>query len=459
MTRAAQDDGQGDRAGQRAELTARGDGMKTGDPALGEAAGLRAPPSPSQDGRPGKLTRKADFPLTLTRALLETLELPKILYAILTGATAGDGLGFNRAFLWLEDEGQRALRGQLAVGPRSGEEASRIWEAMEAAEFDLADVMARYDAFAADPQASCLARCVERHSFPLPLPARNDKATEAGTALGNDRALEGERAPEPFLELLSEVMTERRPLFRNGPPVPLPGGEVVLTRFALVPLLLAERAIGVLAVDNAYNGQDIAPAELHDLQTLGNLAAVAVERARLYERLRRMAEVDGLTGLFNRRFFDERMAALFVEARRHGEALSVVLLDADHFKEINDRLGHLAGDDLLRGLALRITSRLRQCDIAARYGGDELVAVLPRARGPEALAVAEELCEAARSTPFGPEGEIRASLSAGVASLGPEHAGPADLLMDADEALYAAKRAGRDRALLKESPSRRPPGA
>jgi diguanylate cyclase (GGDEF)-like protein len=384
----------------------------------------------------GRRARAEDFSLTLTRALLETIDLRRILYVILTGATAGDGLGFNRAFLWLEDEGERALRGQLAVGPRSGEEASRIWEAMEAAQFDVADVMARYEAFAKDPQASCLARTVERLSIPLPL--------QTARALDSN----GEEKGEVFLELLSDVMNNHRPLLSNAAPVPLPGGEVVLSHFALVPLLLSEQAIGVLAVDNAFNGQPVAEEEIHDLQILANLAAVAVERARLYERLRRMAEQDGLTGLFNRRFFDERIGELFEEARRHAEPLSVILLDADRFKEVNDRFGHLAGDDLLRGLARLITGRLRHGDFAARYGGDELVAVLPRASGAEALGVARELCETAKSSSFGPDGQIKASLSAGVAELGPGHGGPADLLQDADRALYEAKRAGRSRAWL-----------
>jgi len=380
-----------------------------------------------------RLVRHPDFPLTLTRALLETLELRRILYVILSGTTAGDGLGFNRAFLWLEDEGRRALHGQLAIGPANQQDASRIWEAMEAEEFDLQRVMQLYDAFEADTRASRLANAVEQMSYPLPISPCGPDASDG--------------APM-FVDLLGPVLDQGRAIIVNQQPVRVGDTGITLKHCALVPLLLGQRAIGVLAVDNAFNDRPVAEPELHDLQTLANLAAVAVERARLYERLRRMAEQDGLTGLLNRRRFDELLPQLFDDSRRHREPLSILLIDADHFKAINDRYGHLAGDDVLRELAALLKGRIRQGDLAARYGGDELAVLLPQAAGPEALGVAEFLCAAARETRFGGDDRIRASISVGVATVGEHHADAAALLAEADEALYAAKEAGRDTARI-----------
>ena len=146
------------------DAAANQDAAATTDAAAAPQASASDPEATSPSG----VLRARDFSLTLTQALLETLELRRILYVILSGSTAGDGLGFNRAFLWLEDEGGRSLRGQLAIGPENHHEASRIWEAMEAERFDLARVMHQYDAFEADTGASRLARIVERMSLPLP---------------------------------------------------------------------------------------------------------------------------------------------------------------------------------------------------------------------------------------------------------------------------------------------------
>ncbi|MFH2009101.1 MAG: sensor domain-containing diguanylate cyclase [bacterium] len=381
------------------------------------------PDNPTRDA----LQRAPDFQLTLTRALLETLELRRILYVILSGITAGDGLGFNRAFLLLTDEGDRALRGQLAIGPESVAEASRIWEAMEAERFDLARVMQRYEEFRADPQASRLARQVERVSLPLPL----------------------EPGDDPLWTLLDRVLASRESILVNDRQVAFTGADLTLECFALTPLLLAERVVGVILVDNRYNGRNIAPEELDDLQTLANLAAVAVERARLHERIRRMAERDGLTGLLNRRRFDELLPDLFADCQTHREPLSALLLDVDEFKAVNDRHGHLAGDDLLRGLARLIQERVRAGDLPVRFGGDELAVVLPRAAGDEALAVAEELVAGVRATDFGSGGQsLRATVSIGVATLHAQCVTHTQLLTEADQALYAAKAAGRDRAVL-----------
>lgn len=409
-----------------------------GNPAEGNPAdGGESSPDRSADPE-ARSGRAVGFALTLTRALLESVELRRILYVILSGATAGDGLGFNRALLFLEDSGGRTLRGQLAVGPETVEEASAIWEAMEAEQFDLVRVMHQYDHFEMDPRAARLSRWLERVRFPLPMGAAPTSSMGGG-------AREGER---PLADLLAAVLATNQVVLEVARPVSAPGLGSALRPTAAAPLCLEERVIGVLVVDNAFNGGSIGPDDLRNLQTLADLAAVAVERARLYERLQQMAEQDGLTGLLNRRGFEERFEALLALSRRQGEALSVLLVDADYFKAVNDQLGHQVGDDLLRGLAAKVSERIRQGDLAGRYGGDEMVVALRGAGGVEALRVAEQLCRAVQGIELGIQGVARPSISVGVAEVRPGHGGLASVLAEADQALYGAKHAGRGRARL-----------
>jgi diguanylate cyclase (GGDEF)-like protein len=369
--------------------------------------------------------RAPDFQLTLTRALLESLELRRILYVILSGITAGDGLNLNRAFLLLEDEGGRMLSGQLAIGPESDAEAHRIWTAMTAERFTLRTVMEQYDQWNRDGRAAALSTQFQRVQLPLPLP---------------------EAPPEPCLALLAAALREQAPRVVNAQELAVPGApDLVLFQAAVVPLVLAERTIGLILVDNRYNERPIDPAELDDLSTLANLAAVAVERARLHERIRAMAERDGLTGLFNRRRFDELLPQLVAESRQHGDALALLLIDIDHFKPINDRFGHLVGDDLLRGVAGILQARLRVGDFPCRYGGDEMAVLLPHTGVAAASALAERLRALMAQARFGEAGEVQTTVSMGLAGLAARHGPASDLLAAADQALYAAKRSGKNR--------------
>jgi len=269
-------------------------------------------------------------------------------------------------------------------------------------------------------------------------------------------------------DLLAEVLATGALATERWRPITASGLQTPLRPCAAAPLYLESRVIGVLVVDNAFNGRPITAVDQQNLQTLADLAAVAVERARLHERLRRMAEQDGLTGLLNRRSFEERFDRLLTLCRRQGEPLSLLLLDADHFKRVNDQLGHQVGDQLLRGIAQMVQARIRQGDLAGRYGGDELVVALSGARDEEALRVATDLCAVARALPLGAEGNggdpgrppgVTPSISVGGVQVRPEHADLAAVLAEADAALYAAKRAGRGRAHLYRPAPSRPAGA
>ena len=182
-------------------------------------------------------------------------------------------------------------------------------------------------------------------------------------------------------------------------------------------------------------------------------AALRVKRLQdeLLRRNRVLNEVsrtDALTELGNRRHMKERLGELGSAARRHGEPLAILMIDIDYFKEVNDVFGHAAGDVVLQEVARRVKSALRREDIAARWGGDELIVVLPFTDLPSAHAVGERIRLAVRSEPIafagtgeGPGDSTCVTVSVGCAA---GFGDPDDLVREADEALYAAKRAGRN---------------
>lgn len=187
------------------------------------------------------------------------------------------------------------------------------------------------------------------------------------------------------------------------------------------------------------------------------LAVFIYEMTSLYARvltlngaLERMAFVDALTGIANRRQFDQRLDAEWSRTYREGRSLALILLDIDHFKRFNDRYGHPAGDECLRRVAWAISSATRRPgDLAARYGGEEFAIILPNSDLAGAIAIAEKVTQAVRSLGLRHEdgtGGI-VTVSAGVAALRPSSTGStlAGLKSLADQALYDAKQQGRDR--------------
>ena len=163
-----------------------------------------------------------------------------------------------------------------------------------------------------------------------------------------------------------------------------------------------------------------------------------------HEIIRRMTVTDGLTDLANRKQLDTLLEAEIPRARRHERELSVLMIDIDHFKSINDVHGHLTGDSVLRGLAAMLQRRLRPNDLLGRYGGEEFCAILPETSLHNAAKIAEDLRSMVAAHAFVAEGkDIRVTISVGAGSLRAEMT-PPDLYRCADEMLYKAKRNGRN---------------
>ncbi|SDG48690.1 diguanylate cyclase [Roseospirillum parvum] len=199
----------------------------------------------------------------------------------------------------------------------------------------------------------------------------------------------------------------------------------------------------------------VSQATIGDQRLHVGVARDITEREAVEARLRQLADTDGLTGLLNRRAFMESLEALAGQARRYGRPLSLLTIDADHFKRINDTHGHPAGDAVLVHLAALVRAALRDCDQIGRLGGEEFAALLPETDAEGALRLADRLLETVRTTPADiPSGpSISFTVSLGVATLGGPEESTESLLQRADQALYGAKAGGRDRAVAAPGPA------
>jgi diguanylate cyclase (GGDEF)-like protein len=178
---------------------------------------------------------------------------------------------------------------------------------------------------------------------------------------------------------------------------------------------------------------------------LGSQASIALENVRLHRLVARQASTDGLTELANRREFEESLANEISRAERFGGNLALILADLDNFKQVNDRFGHQAGDDVLKAFADILRETVRDIDVAARYGGEEFAVLLPQTDIAGAEKLAERLREAVELRPLAEAQDrpVVVTSSFGVAAF-PDADSPAALFGAADEALYRAKRAGKN---------------
>ena len=269
------------------------------------------------------------------------------------------------------------------------------------------------------------------------------------------RAHEGALKPIPQTSqaLMPDGNYAERALERRKPLVVHADGDIrsVLYNGAgselLLPMVSGGRTIGMLVL--ASRSEDAFPEE--DIQTLVSVAdicATAIQNAHNFQQVEAMAYVDGLTGVYNRRHFERKIAEEIDRAARYNGTLSVMMVDLDHFKRVNDEFGHLLGDEVLRSVSQLFLGALRNSDICCRYGGEEFAIILPETSEPQALKVAQKLRKLVADYDFaGVPRQI--TISAGVADF--PNCGPTrdDIVGAADHSLYLAKQAGRNRVMSK----------
>jgi diguanylate cyclase (GGDEF)-like protein len=252
--------------------------------------------------------------------------------------------------------------------------------------------------------------------------------------------------------LAGGVMVEERPLLSpadgHRPSPPEPARPTALA----VPLMRDRHVIGVLAL-YGRTGPRFTRDDLATLSSFAAQASVAIDNVYLHEETERLATIDSLTGAWNRRSLDATLVKEVERAQRFGRPLSVLMLDLDRFKNVNDRLGHQAGDEVLAEVARRIQRSIRsQIDTLARFGGEEFTIVLPETGADGARIAAEKVRRVVADSPFdSAEKGLDVTLSVGLATYPEDGATPGDLLRAADRALYRAKREGRNRVVVAKS--------
>ena len=217
-----------------------------------------------------------------------------------------------------------------------------------------------------------------------------------------------------------------------------------LRSIATVPIVFKEKILGVISV-GSYISRKFPEREVQLLGAIANQIGIAIENAQLYEQALELAFTDGLTGLYNRRYLMEQIEREFSRVARIGGSLSLIMIDLDGLKDINDRFGHHEGDVVLRGLGGIIKENTRSADVAARWGGDEFMLLTPDTHSKGARNIGERI--KSQVSLYMPEinGEqVAISISVGIASY-PGHASDVtQLLQKVDEAMYRAKRGGRN---------------
>jgi diguanylate cyclase (GGDEF)-like protein len=215
-----------------------------------------------------------------------------------------------------------------------------------------------------------------------------------------------------------------------------------------VPLMFFGEKLGVLALDNALPDA-FDPGDVQPLESVADICAAAIANARHFERTQQLAYLDGLTSVFNRRFFEMRIREELERALRYNTSLSVIMLDIDYFKKLNDEFGHLLGDEVLRQISSIFQQHLRKGDVVCRFGGEEFALLLPQTNGENAFEVAEKLRRTVELHHF-PGVPRPVTISAGVAAHPECGKNRDEIVSAADAALYQAKMTGRNRVISAE---------
>lgn len=269
------------------------------------------------------------------------------------------------------------------------------------------------------------------HSQVSDLPENLELAHDGGSLLwecvrgGEDRVVQ---------DLAAELGWEIRPGFRTG-------------AFAVLPMRSGDKAMGVLTAADPVGATRFSGEQINLLGGLAGQIATALSNALQFEHTVRLSQTDDLTGLWSRRYFEPALRRELARSKRLGSPLTVMMLDLDHFKRINDTHGHGVGDEVLKEVARRAQEVVRQVDVVGRFGGEEFLVILPDTAAEPAALAGERLRAAVAAEAIATSaGDIPVTVSLGVASTPPlEVAFPDDLVALADKALYRAKEAGRNR--------------
>jgi len=254
------------------------------------------------------------------------------------------------------------------------------------------------------------------------------------------------------LILARDIDTHKKPIIRKSQRAF--AGNYKTNNCAIVPLICQDRVVGVLNLADKTEGDSFDCEDIALIELFSQLVGASIGNIKLFEKIQRQATTDGLTGLANHKTFYEILEKELWRSRRYGGQISLIMVDIDNLKKINDAYGHRAGDKVIREISRKVKECIRQIDTAARYGGDEFAVILPNTSLIDAIVVAERMVDAVEHSPTTWKKEqIVLSISVGLGQYDAD-TNPEDITSRSDQALYTAKQAGKNTVRIFE-PSRR----
>lgn len=260
------------------------------------------------------------------------------------------------------------------------------------------------------------------------------------------------RGPLENIGLLSAAYRENRPVVFDEPIAhprwaSTPWLHPMLRQVLSVPLTMQGRVEGILCVLNKTNHQPFSPGDIDTLSTLAVHAGIAIDNVRFMEKIEQQAVTDSLTGLYNHMEFQNCLSKEVKLSHSYDKGFSLLLLDLDHFKTVNDTYGHQVGDMVLKEIAETIRRCLRAVDKVFRYGGEEFAVILPGVKPDTARNIAERIRQTVADSSYrvGQDQAVKITVSIGITSLPHDTLQRDEMIHRADQALYSAKRAGRNR--------------
>ena len=364
----------------------------------------------------------------ISNAMRTTLELNHIMYIILTGVTSHAGLGFNRAILFLVNRQDRCLEAQMAIGPESGEHADQIWTYIKESDQKLEDLIAD-DKLPQLQNSSTLYEAIKNLKIPL------------YTGEGSLLAMAFHKGPPLFLR---EPELDQ---YRNAPLLQVFHSKELI----IVPLKGKEKIIGLIVADNIFTQKPITGEDVKIFVMLANQAGLAIENSQLYEMVVQKSHTDSITQVWNHGFFQHTLSEEMEKAKSANEKLTLLMIDIDNFKKLNDTYGHQNGDILLRELARLLKKSSRDRDFVCRYGGEEFSIILTQTSKEQGFDIAERMREeiAHHSFPkFHADKDLNIHVSIGLATSPDDAASKEELIAKADKAMYIAKFGGKNQTCI-----------
>jgi diguanylate cyclase (GGDEF)-like protein len=251
------------------------------------------------------------------------------------------------------------------------------------------------------------------------------------------------------LILVPDIDSHKKPVIKKSQRIF--AGNYRTKNCAVVPLICQDRVVGVLNLADKMDSDQFNSSDIALIELFSQLVGASIGNIKLFEKIQRQATTDGLTGLVNHKTFYEILEKELWRSRRYGGRISLIMVDVDNLKNINDAYGHRAGDKAIRQISKKIKECIRQIDTAARYGGDEFAIILLNSSLEDATIVARRMVDAvANSHTTWQKEQIPLSISVGLGQYDPETT-PEDITSRSDQALYMAKQAGKNTVRIFES--------